>query len=399
MDFDLPSDHRPLFVLAFGAALACFVSIAVSHILLGASVGYLLLYRDRARIPRVWIPVAVFFGATLLSAAMSPDPAAAWPQIRKFYVWLFLPVVYSGIRRAADARRLMLGFAICGTASALWGLVQFARKYERAMSRHEDFYQAYVGDRITGFMSHWMTFASHLMIAFLIVAALVLLAKDRRRGVATGAWVGAGAVLSAGLVLGFTRSIWPATAAGLVYVVWHWRRWFVLALPLLGAGAIVMAPEPVNRRIESAWKPSNLDSNDHREALRRTGLAMIAAHPWTGVGPEEVGPRFLEFAPEGVPRPLPKEWYTQHLHNIYVHFAAERGIPALAGLLGFLGLAVWRLARAKPPPEYRFIPLAAVASIIGILVGGYWEVNLGDSEVLGALLAVIACGFVAGEER
>ncbi len=344
--------------------------------------------------PPVWIPIAVFFAATLVSTGFSPHPAEAWPQIRKFYVWLFLPVVYSGIRRPADARRLAGAIAICGTASALWGLVQFEQKYFRALARHEDFYQSYVGERITGFMSHWMTFSSHLMIAFLIAAALILLARDRR----LAPWAAAAFVLAIALVLGFTRSIWPATAAGLIYLVWHWKRWFVLATPLLAAGVLMVAPEPVSRRIESAWKPSKLDSNDHRDALRRTGLAMIAAHPWVGVGPEQVGPRFLDYAPPDIPRPLPTAWYTQHLHNIYVHFAAERGIPALLGLLAFLALSIWHLARANPPPEYAFLPLAAIASIVGILVGGYWEVNLGDSEVLGGLLSVIACGFAARGE-
>jgi O-antigen ligase len=387
--FDLPSDGRPVFLLAFTAAAACFVSIAASHILLGAATGWLLLNRDRARIPPVWIPILLFFAATLAATALSPAPKDAWPQIRKFYVWLFLPVVYSGIRRPDDARRLLTAIAVCGTASALWGLVQFAQKYARAMSRGEDFYQSYVGERITGFMSHWMTFSSHVMIAFLIAAAVVLLGRERR----LVPWIAAGAVLAAGLVLGFTRSIWPATAAGLVFLVWRWRRWFVLAAPVFAAAIVMVAPEPVSRRIESAWKPSKLDSNSHRDALRRTGLRMIAAHPLAGVGPEQVGPRFLEYAPPDVPRPLPAEWYTQHLHNIYVHFAAERGIPAIAALLWFLGLCAWQLGRAKPPPGLRWVTLAAAASIAGVLVGGYWEVNLGDSEVLGALLSVIAAGY------
>jgi hypothetical protein len=33
--------------------------------------------------------------------------------------------------------------------------------------------------------------------------------------------------------------------------------------------------------------------------------------------------------------------------------------------------------------------------MIAVLLGGYFEVNLGDSEVLGMFLAVVGCGYVA----
>ena len=40
------------------------------------------------------------------------------------------------------------------------------------------------------------------------------------------------------------------------------------------------------------------------------------------------------------------------------------------------------------------IPVA-IAAILAVLVSGWGEVNLGDSEVLGMILAVIACGYTA----
>ncbi len=73
---------------------------------------------------------------------------------------------------------------------------------------------------------------------------------------------------------------------------------------------------------------------------------MIKAHPFVGVGPEQVGPQFLDYLPADVPRPIPIEWYYQHLHNIYFHFAAERGLPALAALLWFFGQATLDFFRA-----------------------------------------------------
>ena len=39
---------------------------------------------------------------------------------------------------------------------------------------------AYVADRITGFMDHWMTFSKQMMMALLMVGAMVFFSTDRR---------------------------------------------------------------------------------------------------------------------------------------------------------------------------------------------------------------------------
>ena len=42
--------------------------------------------------------------------------------------------------------------------------------------------------------------------------------------------------------------------------------------------------------------------------------------------------------------------------------------------------------------------VAWIAMMIGVLICGYYEVNLGDSEVLILFLSVVACGYVAAEQ-
>jgi O-antigen ligase len=126
---------------------------------------------------------------------------------------------------------------------------------------------------------------------------------------------------------------------------------------------------------------------------------MIRAHPIVGVGPEQVGPQFLDYLPADLPHPFPTEWYKAHLHNIYLHFAAERGLPALAALLWFLGQALfdfWRTLRRLPPDsEARWVLHGAIATIIAIMASGWTELTLGHSQVLEMFLAVVACGYIA----
>jgi putative inorganic carbon (HCO3(-)) transporter len=161
----------------------------------------------------------------------------------------------------------------------------------------------------------------------------------------------------------------------------------------------VLAASPLLRdRVLSIFKPqlNIVDSTRHRAALRATGWEMIQAHPLTGVGPEMVSRKFLEFAPSSVPRPLPTEWSIGHLHNVYFQYAAERGVPALLALLWFLGRALhdfWTARRAN------WVMPAAIACILAMMVAGLAEHNLNDSEPLGVFLAIIACGYAARDAQ
>ena len=53
------------------------------------------------------------------------------------------------------------------------------------------------------------------------------------------------------------------------------------------------------------------------------------------------------------------------------------------------------LRRSPAGAAERWVLHAGIAVIIAVLIGGYFEKNLGDSEVLAMFLAVVGCGYVA----
>jgi putative inorganic carbon (HCO3(-)) transporter len=387
--------------LAGAAAVASMVSIAAFELLLGmALIVVLATPREQGglRWPPVMLPLCLWIGLTLLSLAASGHMRAGWPQIRKMYVFLMLILVYSAVRNLPQVRWIALGWAAAASASAAWGLEQFVRKYRAAAAAHQDFYTSYVAARITGFMGHWMTFSGHMMIALLIIGALLLFSRRSRE---TG-WLAAAAVLvSVALLAAETRSMWGGAALGVLYLLWMKRRWLVLAAPVVAGVVLLANPFGVRERAISIVRPhGELDSNAFRDVARTVGWEMIKAHPWLGVGPEQVGPQFDRYVPADVARPLPPGYYG-HLHNIYFHFAAERGLPALAALLWLVGKALVDfgrgLRRLLPDSSARWVLHAAVAVILAVMSSGFYEVNLGDSEVLGAFLAVLAVGYSALE--
>ena len=384
--------------LTFASAVAILFSIAVSQILLALALAALLLSGQKLRLPRIWLPLGLFMVGTLVSLAFSGDPVAGLPQVRKFYVFCELLVVYSALRDARIVRWLFLTWAGFAGITAIRGFVQFASKVREARDLGRDFYTYYVSERITGFMSHWNTFAAQEMFALLMLAAFLFFATGARRR--SWIWILCAALMAFAAFLGMTRAVWVGTAVGGLYLLWFWRRWFVAAIPAVLLLAFVLSPHGIRERFTSMVRPQkDVDSNQFRVVTWRTGLVMIERHPLLGLGPEGVKLHFYDYVPADIPRPLPTGWYG-HLHNIYLHYAAERGIPTMLCLMWMLGLILFdflRGLRSLPPgrDDRRFLLHGAVAVLLATLAEGCFELNLGDSEVLTMFLVVVACGYLA----
>jgi putative inorganic carbon (HCO3(-)) transporter len=390
--------NRSAFYLACGALLSILFSIAVSQILLALALAALLLSSSKIRLPPVKLPLALFLAVTVISLLASGHIQQGMPQIRKFYVFLVLLVAYSALRTVAEVRAIVLLWTAIATLSAARSFFQFWRIYQQSKAEHSGFYEFYVGSRITGFMSHWMTFGGEEMIVLLLLAAYLFFSKEQRWKRA--GWVCA-FILAASMVLGFTRSIFLlGFPIGLLYLLWFWNKWLVAAVPALALIAFFLGPAALRERITSVIEPRvDMDSNRHRAILRETGIVMVRAHPWLGLGPEQIKYQIDRWIPDSA-RPLPSGDY-EHLHNIYLQYAAERGLPALAIFLWLIAKILWDFARALrrklATPEARFVLHGAIAAILALLAEGFAENNFGDSEVLTMFLAVVAFGYIAAK--
>ncbi len=392
---------RAAFWLTGSAAVAVVFSIAASQILLALAVIALLFSGLKLRLPPIWPPLVLFMIGTVVSLMLSGDPAFGRPQIRKFFVFLALLAVYSAVREMTHARRLVLCWAGAGALTAARGLVQFGEKYREASFLGQNFYTYYIGERITGFMSHWMTFSGQLMIVLVLIAAFLFFspaASKRLRWFALLCAVPS----AAAVLLGLTRSIWLACGVAGLYLLACWRRRLLWAVPVLLVLGFWLAPGAVRSRVVSVFKPQTIDSNQHRIVCWRTGWEMVKAHPWFGVGPEQVGVQFDRYVPSDISRPLPDGWYG-HLHSIYVHYAAERGIPTMLMLVWLLVKILFdffsAVRRLPPgPSEEKFLLHGAIAVVLAVMAAGFFELNLGDSEVLAMFLVVVGLGYAARDQ-
>jgi O-antigen ligase len=399
MHLDKPALLTAARWLTFASSAVIVVGIAPSQILLGLALLALFLSEEKLRLPPIkWI-LGLFLAGTLLAVLLSGHPAAGFPQVKKIYVFCQLLVAYSLLRDTRMARWLVMAWAGLASISAFRGFVQFANKFYHAMAIHRDLYAAYMGERITGFMSHWYTFSDIEMLVLIMLGAFILFSPAARR--LLWLWLILELLIGSGIVLAETRAVWIATAIAVLYLTWFWKKWVAALVPVAIAAALILGPHTFRERAESIIHPGRDDSNQFRTILDRTGMRMIEAHPWFGLGPEEPRIQFMKYLPPDVPLPLPSGSY-MHLHNLYLEYAAERGIPVLLLMLAMLGKILWdyALALRKLPPglsDRRFLLHGGIAVVIAILVEGFADVNLGDSEVLTMFLVTVALGYMAAE--
>ncbi len=394
--------ERLPYCLACAAIVSMLFSIAVSEILVGAAAVALVTLRLPLRFPPILLPITTLLVLTLISLVHSADPKGGFPDIKKFYLYYLAPlIVYSTLRTLRDVRALILTATAVMTLSASWSLVQFGEKVEGAHALGRPLYSYYVGARLTGFTNHWMVLGGQEMMVILMAAAWLFFARDRQWKI----WVAAAiSVILISIVLGETRIVWFGTFCGGVYLIWLWRRWWVLALPIPILALLVVNPFDLRERAFSAFHPhGDTDSNAFRYACLREGWEIIKKHPWLGLGPEEIKALevtgdYQKWIPADVPRPLPTGWYG-HLHNLYVQLAAERGIPAALAMIWLLLKMLLDFAggarRARDNPAARAILCGAIAMMVSIMAVGLAEYNLGESAVLIPFLGLSACGYLA----
>jgi putative inorganic carbon (HCO3(-)) transporter len=391
-----PRYQTVLFSTAFAAAASIIFSIAVSQILLGIGLLLVALRRPKIHFPPIRLPLALFFTATLLAAVLSGHAVTSEPQIKKFFVFAIVVLVSCAFQNATQVRYLLITWVGISVLSAADGFAHVVVRHEEAVRLKWNTYDYFLDDRIKGFASHWMTFGAEQMIVLLMLVSFLLFACPRR-------WRGLGwccaAVLWVALMLGLTRSIFLlGVPVGVVYLVWAFKPSALAAIPVLALVSYIAMPFQVRERVRSVTTPhSVMDSNTQRSITRRTGWEMVKAHPWFGLGPEQIKPQFDAYVPADVPRPLPRGWYG-HLHNIYLQYAAERGIPALMFLLWMIGKMLFDFARSLRTrylsPERRYILHGAIAVVCAVMAEGFFEYNLGDSEVLTMFLVVTSCAYV-----
>ena len=364
------------FWLLAGCLGAVQFKIAPAQILFGlAAICWLvLILREgkRPALPSFFLPLTLYAGWTLVSAAMSNYPRESFVDSKQLLLFLMVPVV----ARFARGRNAMIVIDIVialGAVGALIGVIQFT------MLGYD-----HLNERPTGLLSHYMTFSGILMLVTCAAASRLLFYKEQRIWPAV-----AMPALLVALALTLTQNAWIGTIVAVGCLVAIRQAKLLLLAPLVLGLAFLIAPGEVRSRVANGFSPQT-ESNRDRIQMLGMGADIVRDHPMFGVGPENIGRVYGQYL-----RPNPVHTYNPHLHNVPMQIAAERGLPALALFAWFVVSALtdaWRQMRHGP---FRAIAATAFAAIVAMTTAGFFEYNFGDSEVLMLFLGLIALPFAA----
>ena len=400
------------------------ISIAASQTALAAAAVlyavHLLKDKPGLRFLPVKLPLGLFCIFSVLSIFWAVNPDAGWFAVRKlvlFVVWL---LAVNLVVSARHLQRLLDALFLMASLTGLVAIVQFVLQYRDVRAHHPgEIYRYLESTRIHGFMGHWMNFGGQQMLVFAFLLAFLLLSNvEKPQGwIASPAlqhsdqnastqtqnpvssfrvsllwWILFAPVVIA-IVLNFTRGVWLGCFVATIYLVARWKPRALWAMPVLLALVYVAAPSLVRERIRLAVHPAQEPALSIRLEMWQVALRMIGAHPWAGVGPNNIEEVYNLYLPPGK---TPEVGYHNHFHNDYLQFAAERGLPCLASwlwLVAALGWSIWK-TRSRLSSQ-KWIADAALAAGLAILVEGCFEFNFGTSPVLMLFLFVTSTPFVA----
>jgi len=371
--------ERLAFLMIAGAISLALVSIAASQILLAAAIAAAMwLWKKRGKayfsLPPIAWPLLAFCLWTLLTISVSPDVHLALGELKKFFLYLTVFLVPMLLRGKGSAIWIYRSIFAVAVLSCLKGIAQFIANPYRGLL-----------DRISGFMSQWMTYSGLLMLSLVALSAFVVCLGWRKHK-----WVvPLSLMIIAPLILSQTRNAWGGAVVGIVVVILLRRPRAITGLVVLILALYLLSPTSIKQRLRAAFDPNDPNTRNRIE-LTGTALRLIRDNPWVGVGPKNVGLEALRYRGS---HEWP-DWMYQHMHNNFLQIAAERGIPGLLIWLWFMGRLAWdafrvfRSARGLPSAlrdednEVLMASTAALGALAALIAAGVFEYNFGDSEVL-----------------
>jgi O-antigen ligase len=355
-------------LLAFVAVLP--VSIAASQILLtitlGCWVALLVTQRERPTAPPFFGALLGYAMLTMVSVLFSLDRGISIVDSKEVLLFLVVPVVFR-LARGPRAQTVATVIVTVGAATAVFGIVQYSiLEYDN------------LGQRPSGSMGHYMTYSGLLTLVIALAGARALF--DRRKRIWSLLVLPA---LLAALAVTLTRGymIGAAAAIGVLCVLRDFR--LVVVAPMVAALFVVVAPPQITARLYSSFDMADPTVRD-RFAMGRSGIRIIGDHPLTGVGPDMVKEVYPDYRDPGAVQDE-----NPHLHNVPLQIAAERGLPALGAWLLFLAMVLRDLYRRLRSETNPALAAAGLAAVVGMLTGGLFEYNFGDSEFLMLFLVLM----------
>ncbi|MFC2166250.1 O-antigen ligase family protein [Acidobacteriota bacterium] len=321
---------------------------------------------------------------SLVSSIFSVNPGISLGASKQLLYLLIVPITYASFQKTIEIKRASSALMASAYIAILFSLIYYLAK-------------AAPGERIAGFMGHYMTQAGVLLLFSAVALSMFIFTRDKLRYL----WGIAFCLSQVVLILTSTRSAWIGMIIAAIVVLFFYKPKTLIVVPVVVVLIMLISPREVKQRALSIFSTRSY-SNAQRIEYMQVGLQIIREYPLVGTGPDTVDMVFQH----------PKYKLSQdakrnvHLHNNIIQIGAERGIPTL---IVWLATMVWifiSLCKLIPNKDPALFPLtvAALAAFLAHFTAGLFEYNFADAEVAVLFLYIITIPFaqariLAGSDR
>jgi|TARA_B100000959_G_scaffold61340_1_gene64491 putative inorganic carbon (HCO3(-)) transporter len=379
------------FLLLF--TLASQFSISVTQIALALGV---LTWLAKVKITKTWAsqnwplvtPITAYIIACFISVITAHNMEYSFPSLKKLLLILVFFWVINSIETLKKRNTIVTLLIFSSTLAALFGAYQ---SWEAGVLNPQT--------RVEGTFSIYMTFAGILMMVGLVVASRWIFQNRREHWLLLSFLI-----ISICLILTLTRQSWLGFLIGLIYLIWNWRKLYLLVLAVLMICFIYASPAIVKHRLHDMVLESGFnqkeDSQDlvengtfqMRTNLWKSGIMIFKDHLLTGCGFKCVDQVHKSY-------PDPKGYLAKYrgMHNNFVQLAIDTGLLGLTAWvwiwMAFFNQIRLKLRNSESLSENHWVFYASAAALMAFLVGGVFENNFYDEEVVMMLYFIIALPF------
>jgi len=415
----LPAIDKVIISSLFIFTAFCMFSISITQIAagIGGIAWFFRIYITGDLRKQYWpllIPFALFSLACIIAVIDAYDTSSAYKELKKLLEILIFFWVVNCVRDNHLKNSLSMLLITAAVLASSYGFYQGWRDGINLFNRVE------------GTMSVYTTFAGILMMVAMLALGRVLFRKPRELWL----WIAIGLIFTC-LLLTFTRQVWLGFFVGGLFLLFSLKRKLTLVLMgtlltllIVFGGQIrlkildmttqwettlnnkgdqkkVRATYTMERqnawikdfkfRLNSTLRAQQDETFSMRITLWRVGWEVFKDYPLTGCGfkcMDLIYPQYPD--PSGLINRL------RGMHNNFMQLAMDTGILGLSSWIGiwvcFIGLLYKRIKSTKNQPE-EWVIYGSSASAIAFLVGGCFESNLYDSEVMMVLYFIMALPF------
>ena len=353
-------------------AIFSLFSISITQISFGiGSLSWLLkTYLTRTwsemRGTRVGIAILAFCLAYLISLTTAVDQESSIQYAKKLLQLIIFFWVANTVQDEKQRNILVSLVILAGVTSALNGIYSNITN-PPALTRQ------------AGTMSVASTFAGLLMLTGLVTLGKFFFHEPKNFWLLGG--VG---IISFCLMLVLARQSWLGFLVGVIFLVCFWRKKLLWVIPLALVSIFLLSPPVYKDRIKSMIDVNSDRSLYIRKVVWSGGWEMFKDNPITGCGF-----KCVDAVHSSYPDPTGYIALQRGMHSNIMQLLVDTGIVGFA-----TWLSIWvayfiqafkyyqALARDKTPSNTKGLLLGSSAAVLSFLIGGFFESNFYDSEVI-----------------